>query len=351
MVKLVECVPNFSEGRDSTIIRAIADAISTVRGVRLLDVASGADTNRTVYTFVGTPDGVQDAAFQAAARASDLIDMSRHRGVHPRVGALDVCPIVPVSEITMQECIEIARALGRRIGDQLHIPVFLYEYAATSPGRRSLALIRAGEYEGLERKLNDPDWLPDFGPRTFNPRSGATVVGAREFLIAYNVNLNTRDRRLAREIAQTIRESGRHRRDELGEVVLDATGRPTRVPGRLPAVRAIGWFIEEYGQAQVSVNLTNYRVTPLHVVFETVREEAERLGLVVTGSELVGLIPLQPLLDAGEFYLRRQGRSTDVSERERVETAVRSLGLGQLSEFDPDKKIIEYQLRRHAPLL
>ena len=351
MAKLVECVPNFSEGRNRAVIDAIAGAISSVSDVKLLDVDPGADTNRTVYTFVGTPEGVAEAAFQAAARALELIDMSVHSGAHPRIGAMDVCPIVPISDVTMDECVEIARAIGARIGTELQLPVFFYEYAATSEARRSLADVRAGEYEGLSRKLQDPEWAPDCGPAVFNPRFGATVVGAREFLIAYNVNLNTRDRRLANEIALTIREGGRLKRDARGNPVTDEHGNQVKVPGRLKAVRAIGWYIEQYRQAQVSINLTNFKLSPLHVVFETVREEAERLGLVVTGSELVGLTPLEPMREAGRFYLRKQGKSAGAPERELVELAVRSLGLDQLADFDPDKKIIEYQFRKPGPLM
>jgi glutamate formiminotransferase / formiminotetrahydrofolate cyclodeaminase len=351
MARLVECVPNFSEGRNRAVIDAIADAISGVSGVKLLDVDPGVDTNRTVYTFVGSPEGVQDAAVKAARKALELIDMARHSGAHPRIGAMDVCPFVPISEVTMDDCVGIAHAVGTRIGEELQVPVYFYEYAATSEERRSLASIRTGEYEGLERKLQDPRWAPDRGPARFNARFGATVVGAREFLIAYNVNLNTRDRKLANEIALNIREGGRIKRDKSGNPVVDADGNTVKTQGRLRAVRAIGWYIEQYRQAQVSINLLNYKISPLHVVFETVREEAEKLGLIVTGSELVGLMPLQPALDAGRFYLRKQRKSAGVPERELVETAVRSLGLDQLTPFDPDKKLIEYQFRQPAPLM
>ena len=351
MSPLVECVPNSSEGRDRPVIDAIARAISGVSGVRLLDVDAGADTNRTVYTFVGAPDAVAEAAFRGAAAASQLIDMSKHQGAHPRMGALDVCPIVPVSGVTMDQCVELARALGRRMAEAFALPVYFYEYAATRPERRNLAEIRAGEYEGLRKKLADPAWAPDAGPATFNARLGATVVGAREFLIAYNVNVNTREQKLANEVALNIREAGRLKRDAKGQVVTDADGRELRVPGRLKAVKAIGWTIEQYRQAQVSINLLSYRTTPLHVVFETTREEAAKLGLVVTGSELVGLTPLEPLVEAGRHYLRKQGRSTGLPERELVELAIQSLGLAQLSPFDPDKRIIEYAVRVAAPLV
>ncbi len=350
MSPLVECVPNFSEGRDKSVIDAISRAISGVSEVRLLDVDAGADTNRTVYTFVGTPDAVSEAAFRAAVEAASLIDMSKHQGAHPRMGALDVCPIVPVSGVTMDQCVEAARALGRRLAEALALPVYFYEYAATRPERRNLADIRAGEYEGLSRKLADPAWAPDAGPATFNERLGATVVGAREFLIAYNVNVNTRDQKLANEVALNIREAGRLKRDSKNQVVTDKQGRELRVPGRLKAVRAIGWYIEQYRQAQVSVNLLSYRTTPLHEVFETTREEAGKLGLVVTGSELVGMTPLEPLVEAGRFYLRKQGRSAGLPERELVELAIHTLGLSQLSAFDPDKRVIEYAVRVAGPL-
>jgi len=351
MSQLVECVPNVSEGRDRAIIDAIAQSISGVTGVKLLDVDPGADTNRTVYTFVGAPAAVSEAAYRAAARAAELIDMSRHKGAHPRMGAMDVCPFVPVSNITMEECAGLARALGHRIGESLGVPVYFYEHAATRDERRSLATIRAGEYEGLPQKLADPVWAPDAGPAVFHPKAGAFVIGAREFLLAYNVNLNTQDQRLANDIALSIRETGRLHRDAAGNVLVDRSGAQVRVPGRLQKVRAIGWYIEEYRQAQVSINLLDFRTTPLHVVFETVREEAERRGLLVTGSELVGLTPLAPLVDAGRYFLRKQGKSAGIPEADLVEIAIRSLGLRQVAPFDPDKKIIEYHVRVPGPLV
>ncbi len=351
MPQLVECVPNFSEGRDRAVIDAIAQAIAGVSGVRLLDVDPGADTNRTVYTFVGPPEAAAEAAFRAARRAAEVIDMAAHKGAHPRMGAMDVCPFVPVSDISMDECAALAHRVGRRIGDELGIPIYFYEHAATSEARRSLAAIRAGEYEGLANKLEDPAWIPDAGPRRFNARSGATVVGAREFLLAYNVNLNTLDRKLANDIALTIREGGRAQRDAQGNIVRNPDGTSVKVAGRLKAVRAIGWYIEQYRQAQVSINLLDYKTTPLHVVFETVREEAEKRGLIVTGSELVGLTPLGPILEAGRHFLRKQGKSAGVPERELVECAVRSMGLDQVAPFEADKKIIEYQFRPAAPLM
>ncbi|HZL92716.1 MAG TPA: glutamate formimidoyltransferase, partial [Vicinamibacterales bacterium] len=296
-------------------------------------------------------DAVSEAVVRMARKAAALIDMSRHTGEHPRIGALDVCPIVPISGTTMEECIEVARTVGCRLADELQIPIYFYEHAATRDERRSLANIRTGEYEGLQEKLTDPVWAPDCGPAVFNARLGATVVGAREFLIAYNVNLNTRDRHLAHEIALNIREAGRLQRDENGNVVANTNGSPARTPGRLRATRAIGWYIEAYRQAQVSINLLDFRATPLHVVFETVNDEAERLGLRVTGSELVGMTPLQPLLDAGRFYLRKQGKSPGAPESELIDLAVRSLGLDQLAPFDPQKKIVEYGVRAPAPLM
>jgi glutamate formiminotransferase/formiminotetrahydrofolate cyclodeaminase len=351
MPKLVECVPNISEGRSREAIEAVASEIRSVSGVTLLDVDPGADTNRTVYTFVGAPDAVSEAALRMARKAAALIDMSRHQGAHPRIGAIDVCPIVPISDMTMDECVEVARTLGRRLADDLHIPIYFYEYAATREERRSLANIRAGEYEGLRDKLANPAWTPDCGPALFNARLGATVVGARQFLIAYNVNLNTRDKRLAHEIALNVRESGRLRRDERGNVVSNADGTPARTAGRLKATRAIGWYIEQYRQAQVSINLLDFRTTPLHVVFETVKDEAERLGLRVTGSELVGMTPLKPILDAGKYYLRLQRKSAGAPQSELIDLAVRSMGLDQLAPFDPQKKIVELAVRAPAAFL
>jgi glutamate formiminotransferase/formiminotetrahydrofolate cyclodeaminase len=351
MAKLVECVPNVSEGRDRTAIESIADAIRGVAGVTLLDVESGAATNRTVYTFVGSPANVSEAALQMARRVASLLDMSRHTGEHPRIGALDVCPIVPVSDVTMEECVGIARTLGRRIAAELHIPVYFYEHAASRDERRSLADVRAGEYEALADRLRDPAWAPDCGPAEFNARLGATVVGAREFLVAYNVNLNTRDRRLAHEIALRIRAIGRLERDSAGNAITGADGKPVRTPGRLKAVRAIGWYIEEYRQAQVSINLLDFKTTPLHVAYEAVQEEAQRLGLVVTGSELIGMVPLQVLIDAGRYYLRRQGKSSGAPEGALIETAIESLRLNQHAPFDPQRKIIEYAVQPQAPLV
>ncbi|MPZ18718.1 MAG: glutamate formimidoyltransferase [Luteitalea sp.] len=351
MTRLVECVPNCSDGRNQHVIDAIAQAISSVSGVKLLDVDPGADTNRTVYTFVGEPDAVQEAAVKAAHAAAEHIDMRVHQGAHPRIGAMDVCPFVPVAGVTMAECVDMAHAVGRRIAEDLRVPVYFYEHAASSDARRSLATIRAGEYEGLAQKLRDPAWQPDCGPVRFEARYGATVVGARDFLLAYNVNLNTRDRRLAHEIALTIREAGRAQRDASGQIVRGTDGQPKRVAGRLRRVRAIGWYIEEYRQAQVSINLLDYKTTALHTVFEVVCEEAAKLGLRVSGSELVGMTPREPIVEAGRYYLRRQGKSTGVALAELVEIAIRSLGLDQIAPFDVNKKIIEAYFEPEAPLL
>ena len=354
MDKIVECVPNFSEGRNKEVINKIAEAVKSVEGVMLLDVDPGEATNRTVYTFVGDPDSVVEAAFRAIKTASELIDMRKHHGEHPRMGAADVVPFVPVSGITMEECAELAERLGKRVGEELGIPVYLYENAARTEERRSLANIREGEYEALPKKLVDPKWKPDFGPAEFNEhvaRTGATVIGAREFLIAYNVNLNTRDKKLAHEIALNIREKGRFKRDENGKIVRDENGNKVRVPGKLKAVRAIGWYIDEYGQAQVSINLINYKITPLHKVFEACVEEAQKLGLRVTGSEIVGLVPKAAIVEAGKYFLEKQGRSTAVSEEELIQIADLSMGLSQLYKFEPDEKIIELKLEKEKQRL
>ncbi len=350
-MKLVECVPNFSEGRDLDKIRAITGEIEAVPGTKLLDVDPGASTNRTVVTFVGSPEAVLEAAFRAIAKAAEVIDMSAHRGAHPRMGATDVCPFVPVSGVTMDDCVELAAKLGRRVADELGIPVYLYEAAARKPERRNLATVRAGEYEGLAEKLKQSRWAPDFGRPEFNAKSGATIIGAREFLIAYNINLNTRDRKLAHEIALSLRESGRAKRDKDGNVVKDARGQTVKVPGRFKDVKSVGWYVEDYGVAQISVNFTNYRKTPVHVVFDEAVRLAAKLGLRVTGSELVGLIPKEALLMAGRFYLEKQGKSPGVPETELIRMAVRSLGLSDVVPFEPDKKIIEYQVREPGTAL
>ena len=348
-MKLVECVPNISEGRRADVVEAVA-AAAAVPGVTLLNVDPGADTNRTVITFVGDPDAVLEGAFQLVRKGVELIDMTSHRGAHPRIGAVDVVPFVPISGVSMDECVVLARRLAERVGKELSIPVYLYEFAASAPHRRNLADIREGEYEGLAKKLKDKRWTPDFGPATFVPRSGATVIGARKFLVAYNVNLNTLDKRLANRVAFDIRERGRMKRDAEGNIVLDAKGEPTWEPGLLKSVKAVGWVIPEYGCAQVSINLTDLDVTPLHVAFDTADERARERGLRVTGSEIVGLVPLSVLLEAGRHYLRNMGRPTGVPESALVQTAIRTLGLSEVKPFDPKERVIEYRLGTSSPL-
>jgi glutamate formiminotransferase/formiminotetrahydrofolate cyclodeaminase len=349
-MKLIECVPNFSEGRDLGVIKPITDEIERVPGVRLLDVDPGATTNRTVVTFVGEPEDVIEAAFQAVKKAQELIDMRRHKGDHPRFGATDVCPLVPVSGITMEETAEYARQLGKRIGDELGIPVYLYENAATEEKRRNLANCREGEYECVKERIASTEWKPDFGPREFTEsvaRSGATAVGARDFLLAVNFNLNTTSTRRANAVAFDVREKGRPKRDGnpiTGKVVTDENGEPVTIPGTLKGTKAIGWLIDEYGVAQVSMNITNLNDTPLHVAFDEVDEKARARGLRVTGLEIVGLVPKKTILDAGKHYLREQQRSLGISEAEIIKIAVKSMGLDDLKPFVPEEKIIEYML-------
>lgn len=353
---LVECVPNFSEGRDMSVIKQITDEIEAVEGARLLDVDPGRATNRTVVTLVGPPDAVVEAAFRAIRKAAAVIDMRYHHGEHPRMGATDVCPLVPIADITMDEVVELARQLGERVGTELEIPIYLYESAATTPERRNLANVRSGEYEGLPDKVTQPEWKPDYGPALFNPGAGATAIGARDFLVAYNVNLNTTSTRRANAVAFDIREKGRKKPPSAPGTGATGPGETEEVvwiPGSLKAVKAIGWYIQEYGICQVSINLTNLSVTPLHVAFDETVKKANERGLRVTGSEIVGLVPLKVMLDAGRHYLCRQQRSLGVSEDEIVKIAVRSLGLNDISAFEPDKKIIEYILRdeRERPLV
>ena len=350
--QLIECVPNFSEGRDMVAIKQITDVIESVEGVKLLDVDPGKATNRTVVTFVGEPAPVIEAAFLAMKKAAEVIDMRQHKGEHPRMGATDVCPLIPIANIAMEEVVEWARKLGERAGRELGIPIYLYEYAATRPEWKNLAAVRAGEYEALPEKLARPEWKPDYGPASFNATAGATAVGARDFLIAYNANLNTTSVRRANSVAFDVRENGRVKREGdpvTGAIVRDDKGVPVRDPGACKAVKAIGWYIEEYGIAQVSMNLTNIGQTPLHMAFEACRQSATGRGMRVTGSELVGLAPLQAMLDAGRYYLRQQQRSTGVSEEELIRIAVKSMGLDELTPFDPSKKIIEYRLREDKP--
>ena len=339
MPRVVECVPNFSEGRNIKTINAIAGAITAVSGVKFISAEPDKDYNRTVVTFIGDPAGVVEAAFQATKKAAELIDMSQHKGEHPRIGATDVVPFVPLQGVTMQDCVKLAHEFGKRTGEELHIPTYLYEEAATKPDRKNLSTIRRGEYEGLAAKLTDPEWKPDYGPAEFNQRSGATVTGARVFLIAYNVNLNTSDTTIAKEIAERIRESGRVKKDAQGHPVLDASGRKITIPGSLKSVKAMGVLLEAHNIAQVSINLTNFAVTPPHVAFEEVKKQAATLGVKVTGSELVGLSPIEAMLMAGRFYA-----PTITGEKDLLVVANDKLGLSQLDTFDPQKKIIEYQL-------
>ncbi len=402
MQRIVECVPNFSEGRDRNLIKKITDQIEAVRGVQLLDVDPGESTNRTVVTFIGEPPAVMEAAFRAVKIAAELIDMSQHKGEHPRMGATDVLPFVPVAGVTMEECVEMAKAVGKRIGEELGIPVFLYEYAAAKPERRNLAAIRAGEYEGLAQKLAMPEWKPDFGPATFNPKSGATAVGAREFLIAYNINLNTTDRRYATDIAYELRERGRWKRvgnispfyykgdvvyfeagkfpcgqcgfigkdfeklathykedhggdlsaryKSLGFDINNLAGRPVYKDGKFTHVKAVGWVVEAYKRAQISINLTNYKVSPPHAVLEETRRLAAERGIIISGSEIVGVVPFDTMQMAGKFYLQRMKKSTGIPARDIVETAVQSMGLRDVAPFDIDKKVIGLP-KQNGPLV
>lgn len=346
--QLIECVPNFSEGNDLSIIKQITDEIEKIEGVRLLNVDPGKATNRTVVTFVGSPEAVIEAAFQAIKKAGELIDMSKHKGEHPRMGATDVCPLIPISGITMEETAEYAKKLGARVGKELQIPVYLYEAAQTNKSRSNLSVIRAGEYEGFFKKIKQAEWKPDFGPAEFDAKRGATVIGARDFLVAYNINLNTTSTRRANAIAFDVREAGRTKKDAKGNVVKDEKGNPVNIPGSLKSVKAIGWYIEEYGVAQISMNLTNINITPVHIAFDEVCNRATERGMRVTGSELVGLIPLNSLLDTGKYFLKKQQRSIGVSEKEIIKIAVKSLGLDELAPFKPEERIIEYMLKNKS---
>ena len=346
MNQIIECVPNFSEGRNQEVINEISEAISNTKGVHLLNVDPGQATNRTVMTFVGDPDSVISAAFNAIKAASEKIDMSKHSGEHPRFGATDVCPLIPVSNITFDELIPYAEKLAKKVSEELNIPIYLYEHAAREEKRRNLANVRSGEYEGLNKKINSNEWKPDFGS-SFNKKSGATAIGVRDFLIAYNINLNTKSTRLANAIAFDVREKGRIKRKGhpvIGEIVYDKNGNPDTIPGSLKHVKAIGWYIEEFGIAQISMNLTNITETPIHTVFEEVVKKANARGASVTGSELVGLIPLKSMIDAGKYFLKKQNRSIGIPEEDIIKIAIESLGLNQVKTFDPNKNIIEYYL-------
>lgn len=348
MKKIIECVPNFSEGRDMNIINQITSVISKTEGVKLLDVDPGEATNRTVVTFVGEPEAVLEGAFRAIKLAGEIIDMQKHHGAHPRMGATDVCPLIPIANITMEECAEYARKLAKRVGEEIGIPVYCYESAAFKPERKNLATCRAGEYEGIQKKLSDPNWKPDFGPDTFSDKiahTGITMVGARDFLVAINYNLNSTSTRRANAIAFDVREKGRKKREGnpiTGKVVKDEKGNPIWIPGSLKGCKAIGWFIKEYGIAQVSMNVTNINITPVHIAFDEVCAKAAARGLRVTGAELVGLVPKKVLIDAGKFYLRRQQRSTGIAESEIIKIAIKSMGLDDLKPFNPQEKVIEY---------
>ena len=338
-MQLIECVPNFSEGNDLNIIRQITDEIEKIDGVRLLNVDPGKATNRTVVTFVGTPEAAIDAAFRAIKKAGELIDMSKHKGEHPRMGATDVCPLIPISNISMEETAKYAQQLAKRVGEELMLPVYLYEAAQPDKSKSNLSVIRAGEYEGFAKKIVQPEWKPDFGPAVFDAKRGATVIGARVFLVAYNVNLNTTSTRRANAIAFDVREAGR---------TLTENGNKKNIPGSLKSVKAIGWFIEEYGVAQISMNLTNINITPVHIAFDEVCKKATERGIRVTGSELVGLIPLKAMTDAGKYFLQKQQRSIGVSEKELIKIAIKSMGLDELGTFKPEERIIEYMLANKA---
>jgi glutamate formiminotransferase/formiminotetrahydrofolate cyclodeaminase len=343
-MKIIECVPNFSEGRDLAKIKEITNTIESVNGISLLDVDPGADTNRTVVTFVGEPDNVVEAAFLAIKKASEILDMEKHSGAHARMGATDVCPFIPVSNTTMDECVEISKKLAQRVGDELGISVYLYENSASTPSRTNLAEVRSGEYEGMAEKLKNPQWAPDYGPTSLNKKAGVTAIGAREFLIAYNINLNTQERKLATDIALDIREAGRAKRDEKGAIIRDDEGVMVKVPGSLKATKAVGWYIDEYKQAQVSMNLVDYNITPPHIAFDEVCKQATKRGLRVTGSEIVGLIPLKAVYDAGIYYLKKQKQSQGIPENDIIQIAIKSLGLNDIANFDPNEKIIEYRI-------
>ncbi len=351
MEQLIECVPNFSEGLDLSIIKQITDECEKIDGIKLLNVDPGKTTNRTVVTFVGNPQAVIDAAFNAIKKAGELIDMSKHKGEHPRMGATDVCPLIPIKNISLEQTAIYAQKLAKRVGEELNLPIYLYEEAQTNKKRSNLSEIRAGEYEGYFKKILLPEWKPDFGPQIFDEKRGATVIGARDFLVAYNINLNTTSTRRANSIAFDVREAGRVLRDGdpiTGKVILNADGSPKSIPGSLKSVKAIGWYIQEYGVCQISMNLTNINITPIHIAFDEVVKKASERGIRVTGSELIGLIPLKGMLDAGKYFLNKQKRSVGVSESELIKIAVKSMGLDELAPFNPEERIIEYVLKNTA---
>ena len=345
MKKIIECVPNFSEGNDPSIIAQIADAIRQTPGISLLDIDPGKATNRTVMTLVGDEIAIVEGAYNGIKKAQELIDMRFHKGEHPRFGATDVCPFIPIANATMEDCIDCAKRLGARVGNDLRIPVYFYEYAASAPHRRNLAAVRAGEYEGIAQKIQQHDWKPDFGPTSWNEKSGNIAIGARDLLIAYNVNLNTTSVRRANSVAFDVREQGRVQKGADGKTLKDNDGNELRIPGTCKSVKGIGWFIEEYGVAQVSMNLTNINETPFHKAFDECNVSAFNRGLRVTGSELIGLVPLQSMLDAGKYFLLKQKRSIGLSEAELIKIAIKSMGLDELTPFDPQKKIIEYAMK------
>ena len=350
-MKLIECVPNFSEGVDESIIKEITHEISSVNNVTLLDVDPGKDTNRTVVTFIGTPDKVISAAFLAIKKAAILIDMTKHKGEHPRMGATDVCPLIPITGVSMDECVKYSHQLAKKVADELNISVFLYEESASNAKRKNLSNIRKGEYEGMQEKLQTKDWTPDYGPNILNEKSGVTAIGARNFLIAYNVNLNTRDKKIATDIALDIREAGRARRDKNNKILRKKDGSMRKIPGSLKETKAVGWYIDEYKKAQVSINLTNYNITSIHSAFEEVRNQANKRGVRVTGSEIVGLVPKQALLESGLFYLTKQKKSTAIPEKDIIDIAIDSLGLNEISAFNQFESIIENRIGQKKRLV
>lgn len=350
-MKVIECIPNFSEGRDSQKIKSIVDEIQSSSRLVVLDVSSGKTTNRTVVTFIGTPQGVKEGAFRGIKKASQILDMRKHHGTHLRMGATDVCPLVPVQGMNMEECIQISFELGERVAHELNIPVFLYEKSAQLPERQSLAHIRKGQWEGLCEKIKDPHWTPDYGGPIFNAKTGATAIGARKYLIALNINLNTQDKNTAHRIAVRLRESGGIQKDHRGNIVRDKYGDPVPLHGKFKAVKAMGWYVDDFKIAQISINFTDYQTTPPHIVFEEAKKEAKKYGVKVTGCELVGLIPKQALLMAGRYYLKEPDKNSQIPEKEIINTAIDHLGLNDVTPFNPSQKIIEYQVQKYKKIL